>query len=63
MSDAKAITSADLAGDGVTIEAPSQGNAAGFDDHCSVRLGWKPLAENKSPGRYEMDVFFTITSQ
>ena len=63
MSAARTITSADLTGEGTTIEAPSQGNAAGFDDHCSVRLGWKPLSENKNPGRYAMDVFFTIVSQ
>lgn len=64
MSSARTINSAELGGDGVTFDAPApEGNTAGYDDHCSVRIGWKPLAENKNPGLYKMDVTFTIVSQ
>lgn len=63
MPDSKNITSADLGGEGATIDAQGLNGKAGYDDHCSVRIGWKPLAENKNPGLYKMDVTFTIVSQ
>lgn len=63
LPDAKTMSSTDLAGEGVSFDTQGLGDKAGYFDNCSVRISWKALEENKDPGRYTMDVSFTIVAQ